>query len=205
MTIGDELDELDELARKRDQLRKNQVRNRQEVRSLKARMARRGRRIAHIAQRIRHLRRQRVEQSKRGRDFLIAQEGIRLSTYNDSAGHCTVCVGHLVSMAPCSGSKSYTRAECERMLAADVRPCEAAVRNAIHAPLKQHQKDALICFAFNVGTGGFTSSTLARRINAKASDAEIREAFLMWDIPDEILPRRRREVDLYLTGSYGAR
>jgi lysozyme len=202
--------DLEKLARKRDQLRRGQVRDRGKVKDLRSAiealqkgLARRGRRIKHIAQRIRHLRRQEVHQSAKGREFLIAQEGIVLHTYNDSAGHCTACVGHLVSMASCSGQRNFTRAECERMLAADVHPCEAAVKNAIHVPLKQHEKDALISFAFNVGTNGFTTSTLVRRINAKASGAEIREAFLMWRFPPEIVGRRQREVELYLNGNYG--
>lgn len=191
-----------QLAKKRDKLRADQVKNREEVKSLKARIERRGRRIKHIGQRIRHLRRQEVHQSAKGRDFLIAQEGIVLHTYNDSQGHCTACVGHLISMSSCSGTRAYSHAECERMLAADVKPCEAAVKNAIHVPQAQHQKDALISLAFNIGTNGFITSTLVARINAKASNDAIRDAFLMWDIPPEIRGRRQREVDLYLNGKY---
>lgn len=201
---------VNQLARQRDQLREGQVKDRAKVKdlrsaidALKKGLARRGRRIKHISQRIRHQKRGEVHQSPAGRDFLIRAEGIVLHTYNDSAGHCTACVGHLVSMASCSGVKNFTRAECEAMLAADVKPCEAAVKNAIHVPLKQHEKDALISFAFNVGTNGFTTSTLASRINARASAESIREAFLMWRFPPEIVGRRQREVDLYLHGNYG--
>lgn len=198
-----------QLAKKRDRLRKGQVRDRAKATNLREALAnvkhgieRRGRRIKHIAQRIRHLKRQEVHQSKKGREFLIEAEGIVLHTYNDSQGHCTACVGHLISMSSCSGSRAYSRAQCEQMLAADVRPCEAAVKNAVHVPLEQHEKDALISLAFNIGTGGLTTSTLVARINARASDDAIRDAFLMWRIPPEIIGRRQREVELYLHGKY---
>lgn len=44
----------------------------------------------------------------------------------------------------------------------------------------QHQFDALVSFAFNVGTQAFKNSTLAKKINANTYN-EIRERFLRWN------------------------
>lgn len=196
------MSEITKLARQRDKLRRKQVRDRERVHDLREDLKRRGRWVRHLGQRIRHLRRQDVHQSANGRRFLIAQEGIVLHTYEDSEGYCTACVGHLIALSPCYGQRSFTRAQCEAMLADDVKLYEKAVKNAIHVPLRQHQIDALICLAFNIGSNGFTTSTLVQRINAKAGSKAIEEAWLMWQIPAALLPRRRREVDLYLNAQY---
>jgi lysozyme len=78
---------------------------------------------------------------------------------------------------------------------------EPAVRDTIKTPLKDHQFDALVSFAFNIGTGGFRDSTVAKRLNAK-DFAGAADAMLMWRRPPEIVPRRRRERELFLNATY---
>ena len=78
---------------------------------------------------------------------------------------------------------------------------EPAVRKAIKRPLKAHQFDALVCFAFNIGAGGFSGSTAAKRINA-GDFSGAADAMLLWRRPPEIVPRRRRERELFLLGKY---
>jgi lysozyme len=78
---------------------------------------------------------------------------------------------------------------------------EPAVRDTIKKPLKAHQFDALVSLAFNIGAGGFKRSTVARCLN-QGDFHGAADAILMWKKPPELLPRRRRERELFLTGKY---
>lgn len=48
----------------------------------------------------------------------------------------------------------------------DVQRFEGALRQCVRVPLHQHEYDAFLSFAYNVGTGAFCGSTMARRLNA---------------------------------------
>lgn len=49
---------------------------------------------------------------------------------------------------------------------ADVQRFEGALRQCVRVPLHQHEYDAYLSFAYNVGAGAFCASTMARRLNA---------------------------------------
>lgn len=49
---------------------------------------------------------------------------------------------------------------------ADVQRFEGALRQCVRVPLHQHEYDAYLSFAYNVGASAFCSSTMARRLNA---------------------------------------
>lgn len=149
--------------------------------------------------------------SPKGLAFLIAEEGFIPHAYNDAANHATFGVGHLLHFGPVTaadrarwGSKAQPkpRALVERVLREDLaNRFEPAVRDAVKKPLKQHQFDALVSLAFNIGTGGFRRSTVVKRINA-GDFRGAADAILMWDKPSILIPRRRRERELFLNGTY---
>jgi lysozyme len=149
--------------------------------------------------------------SARGRGFLIAAEGFIPYAYNDSRGHATFGVGHLLHFGPVTaadrakwGTKANPkpRALVDRTLQEDLaNRFEPVVRKTIRRPLKQHQFDALVAFAFNIGTKGFSDSTAAQLIN-KGDFRGAGDAMLNWRRPPEIIPRRRRERELFLSGKY---
>jgi GH24 family phage-related lysozyme (muramidase) len=149
--------------------------------------------------------------SLRGLAFLIAEEGFIPYAYNDPANHATFGVGHLLHRGPVTRSdraqwgskaKPRPRAMVERVLREDLaQRFEPAVRDAVRKPLKPHQFDALLSLCFNVGTGGFKGSTVVKRLNVGDFHGAA-DAILMWDKPAILIPRRRRERELFLNGRY---
>jgi lysozyme len=149
--------------------------------------------------------------SPKGVDFLIAEEGFVPYAYNDSQNHATFGVGHLLHRGPVTPAdralwgtkvKPKPRELVVRLLHEDLADrFEPAVRDTIKKPLKAHQFDALISLAFNIGAEGFKSSTVARRVN-QGDFHGAADAILMWNKPPELLSRRRRERELFLTGKY---
>lgn len=53
-----------------------------------------------------------------------------------------------------------------RRALADVQQFEAALARCITAPLHQHEYDAFVSLAYNIGPTAFCESTLAKRLNA---------------------------------------
>jgi lysozyme len=151
--------------------------------------------------------------SRKGRAFLIREEGVRRYAYNDPAGHATFGVGHLIHKGPVTdadrirwGSPSNPKSMrfVDRVLRRDLRKYERAVRGAVRRRIYQYRFDAAVSLCFNIGTGGFERSTVARELRRREPGFVRRaaDAFLLWDQPRILLPRRRRERDLFLDGRY---
>ncbi len=106
------------------------------------------------------------------------------------------------------------------VLAADLGgQYEEAVNEAVTGvALTQDEFDALISFCFNIGTGGFRSSTVVRLINQnqyrsgtdvgarQAAITAIENAFAMWNksagrVVPALAARRKRESDRFLQGA----
>lgn len=143
--------------------------------------------------------------SRKGLEALVREEGLRLAPYNDSAGHATIGVGHLIHHGPVTAAdraryRGFTRADALEVLRQDVRRFEAAVDGALRRLPLQGQFDAMVSLAFNIGPGGFASSTVVRRFNA-GDRRGAADAFLMWRVPSELLPRRRRERAMFLAAA----
>lgn len=160
--------------------------------------------------RIWHARRKPNQQvtSPRGRAFLMREEGVIPYAYNDPVGFATFGVGHLIARRPVNaldrlryGTKDRPKPKkAVKVFVRDLEAFEAAVRKAAGRVLPQHKFDALVSLAFNIGAGGFLTSTVARRVHAR--QPKVGEAILMWDNPSILRPRREREVELYQHGRY---
>lgn len=143
--------------------------------------------------------------SQAGLAFLTQHEGVVLHPYNDSQGHATIGVGHLIHRGPVTPRdrrawQDFTLTEARLLLAHDLERFEAAVRGAFHGaglPATPNRFDACVSLAFNIGAGGFASSSVAREIRAGHEHAAA-DAFLLWAHPPELLGRRRDERSLFL-------
>lgn len=133
--------------------------------------------------------------SPTGIKTLIEREAKRSRAYRDSRGIPTIGIGHTgpeVHMG-----LVWSDEQIEMAFRADLKRFEAAV-SQVKVYLTQNQYDALVSFAFNVGTGAFLSSTLLRRLN-EGRYAEASKEFRRWTIPAEVTTRRAGEWDQFNT------
>lgn len=115
---------------------------------------------------------------------LIKQsEGCILKAYLCPAGVATIGYGHTktVTKDDVKRGKRITETEAERLLKADLSEFEKGVAKLLKVPVTDNQFGALVSFAFNLGVAALASSTLLKRINAKASLADIERSWLQWD------------------------
>ena len=95
-----------------------------------------------------------------------------------------------------------TEAEAEELLKKDLVRFEDAATRLINRHLTQHEFDAIVSFAFNVGTGALEDSTFRKRMNrGEDKSACFREEFPKWvKGPTGPLPGlvRRRDAEVAL-------
>lgn len=113
-------------------------------------------------------------------DILIEKvkefEGLRLTSYKDSAGVWTIGYGHTRGVKP---GQKITEAEAEKLLKEDLEEAERYVNN-LKMEFTQGQFDALVDFVYNIGVGDFMSSTLLKKIRAGAPTKDIQAQFRRW-------------------------
>lgn len=143
--------------------------------------------------------------SNKGVAFITQEEGIRLKVYLDSVGVATIGCGSTeyengvrVKMT----DKAITRERANLLFHNTLKKYVAAVANAIKQPLNQNQFDSLVSLCYNIGTNGFSSSTLVKIININPADHAITAAFEKWCNAGGkpiLLSRRQREAKLYFS------
>lgn len=146
-----------------------------------------------------------MKTSAKGMDFIAKEEGLVLKPYLDSVNKPTIGVGSTywedgtpVKMT----DKPISRDRAFSLFATTLKRYEDAVNKAVPRPINQNQFDALVSLCYNIGTAGFSSSTVAKRVNANPCDPTIKAAFEMWKNAGGkpiLLGRRRREASLYFS------
>lgn len=113
-------------------------------------------------------------------DILIEKikefEGVKLTAYKCPAGIPTIGVGHTKGVK--MGQK-ISMAQVNSLLRSDLSPIEVFL-NKQPAKFTQGQFDALVDFAFNLGIGALSGSSLFKKALVKANDAEIKNEFMKW-------------------------
>lgn len=127
--------------------------------------------------------------SEVGKANIVRWEGWKRMAYLDSGGRWSIGVGHLLhpgdGILPASAYQwnmilkrydvkdleavkalNFTDGQVGDLFDRDRAVAEGAVNRNVAVPLTQGQYDALVDFAFNVGEGQFSSSTLLRKLNA---------------------------------------
>ena len=128
-------------------------------------------------------------------------EGRELRAYRDIVGVWTICDGDTQGVRP---GQVATPAECDSRLAARVAAFEREIRPCLPAQLPPETRAAFISAAYNIGSGAFCGSSMARR--ARAGDLRgACEALRLWNkaggqVVRGLVRRREAERALCLSG-----
>jgi len=140
-----------------------------------------------------------------GVELIKSFEGFSAKPYRCPAGVPTIGYGATyytkikkVTMA----DAPITKAEATVLLADMLGTYERAVDSYCIDTITQNQFDALVSFAYNLGTGALKSSTLLKKVNADPNDPDIRKEFMKWVNAGGVtlaglVRRRHDEADLY--------
>lgn len=120
-------------------------------------------------------------------------EGEVRHTYVDPVGVLTACVG---STSNVELGRHYSEYECTQSLIDDLRTAESAV-NRCTPTVPETMKPALISFTFNVGSGAYCSSTLAKLANRGEYVAACQQLYRWVYAGGKILPGlvKRRDAE----------
>jgi lysozyme len=138
--------------------------------------------------------------SQSGIDLIKRFEGCKLKSYLCPAGVWTIGYGHTANVRK---NQIITSEQASAMLMSDLLQFERAVNAMVAVPLKQGQFDALVSFAFNLGSGALAGSTLLRKLNSGDYKGAADE-FLRWNkaggkVLEGLSVRRRAERALFLS------
>lgn len=94
----------------------------------------------------------------------IAQfEGYRSDAYRDSVGVPTIGYGETAGVK--IGQKTTPERALVQLLSSANKHADA-IRQCISVPLYQHEFDAYVSLAYNIGAKNFCNSTLVKKLNA---------------------------------------
>ena len=138
--------------------------------------------------------------------FTGGWEGFRLIAYQDVVGVWTACYGETAGIKP--GMK-FTEDQCDVMLIGSLAEHESGMRACLKAPdtLPEKTYVAFVSATYNIGTGAFCGSSMARHANAGRLAAAC-DALLLWNraggrVVQGLVNRRTAERKLCLEGLAG--
>ena len=153
-----------------------------------------------------------MKASREIKEFIKASEGLRLTAYRCPAGVLTIGYGHTGSdVLP---GMRITEARAVELFESDLVRFEAELGRwmAIDGvpTLGQNRYDAVLSFAYNVGTSALRRSTLWKKVCADPSDPSVPAEFRKWvhaggKVMPGLVRRRKREAAIYSKGDYGTK
>lgn len=137
-------------------------------------------------------------------ELIAAHEGCELKPCRCPAGVPTIGFGNTryEDGTPVKlGDPPITRERANTLMRAALAEYEAAVSRYVQVPLKQHQFDALVSFAYNVGAQNLRGSTLLGKLNRGDYEGAANE-FHRWTLAagkrlDGLARRRSSEANLF--------
>jgi len=145
--------------------------------------------------------------SQKGLELIKQFEGLSLTPYVCSGGINTIGYGNTYYT---NGKKvtlqdqPITKQQAEELLKHSLSTYEKAVDSFCRDDISQSQFDALVSFAYNLGTGALQKSTLIKKVNANPKDVTIADEFLKWNkaagrVLAGLTKRRQAEANLYFS------
>jgi len=128
--------------------------------------------------------------SQQGIDLIKSYEGCKLKAYKIGTDKVTIGYGNTFypDGRPVKLGDTITQEQGENMLRIIIKAFQNDVNSLLKTPVKQQQFDALVSFAYNVGSDidsdskaeGLGDSTLLKKVNANPNDPTIRNEFMKW-------------------------
>jgi lysozyme len=141
-----------------------------------------------------------------GIDLMHYFEGCKLEAYQCSAKVWTIGWGNTFyeNGTPVKQGDKITQDRANSLFVFVANKFADEIKKLIKTNLSENQFSALVCFAYNVGTGNLAKSTLLKKVNSNPNDATIANEFLRWNKAGgkELLGltrRRTAESKLYFT------
>lgn len=164
-----------------------------------------------------------MQLSEKGTDFLKSYEKLRLKPYDDQTGKeitewckgATIGYGHLISKREWDELKTVycmgiTKYYANMRFISDLNRFEDCVNECVKTDISQHQYDALVIFAFNIGVSAFRTSSALKLVNdprVKTKYAGLESAWKAYkksngEVNEGLINRRAAEWRIYTQGIY---
>ncbi|MDX5375948.1 MAG: type VI secretion system PAAR protein, partial [Halomonas sp.] len=157
--------------------------------------------------------------SEAGTQWLKDVEQLRLLPYDDQTGReitswvegATIGYGHLIPEQEWPLYRhGINNEQAEQLFEGDLSPFVEAVNEKVNVPLAQHQFDAAVMLAYNIGVRGFESSSVVKLINdpgANTPYSSLEDAWKAWNksqgvVNRGLVNRRASEWGVYSQGVY---
>jgi len=157
--------------------------------------------------------------SDKGLNLLKSVEALHLTPYDDQTGAditswvkgATIGYGHLIKSGEWATYKDgFTEADADALFEEDLAPFVDVVQSNIKVDLTPNQFDALVILAFNIGIGGFASSSVVTLVNNPAAVTKypnLEAAWKAWNksqgkVMKGLDNRRQCEWKIYSQGVY---
>lgn len=142
--------------------------------------------------------------NQKGKDLIHKFEGCKLEAYLCPANVWTIGFGNTFyeNIEPVEDGDKITRQRAIALSENILKTFEDKCKRLIKQPLTENQFSAIVSFAYNVGVGNLSKSTLLRKVNANPKDISIALEFLRWNkangkVLNGLVARRKAESDLY--------
>lgn len=140
-----------------------------------------------------------------GYNLICEFEGLRLKPYLCSAKIPTIGYGN--TYYPDGKRVTLLDKEITKEYAFEIFKVIAdkyatRVKSMLKKEVTQNQFNALVSLAYNIGTGGFATSTLLKKVNINPNDLSIKNEFAKWNkaggkVVQGLVNRRKKEAEVY--------
>ena len=144
--------------------------------------------------------------NKQGIQLVKSFEGCFFNAYLCPAKVWTIGYGSTKypNKKPVKQGDKITQQEAETLLSDTLDEFSKGVYKLIKSELNDNQFSALVSFAFNLGVGALSKSTLLKKVNANPNDKTIESEFMKWVSAggkrlNGLVRRRTAESKLYFS------
>jgi len=153
--------------------------------------------------------------SEKGKEFIKGWESLRLSSYNDSRGYCTIGFGHLIEEDRCENItlppefiNSIDEVKALGLFDNDLAAVEQGVKRSISVDLYQHEFDALVSLLFNCGAFFLSEGGAPKLLTLLDAEKYEQAANEFLDITNGgdsgLIGRRQAENNIFLNNVYNS-